>query len=417
MNLIQAFKMAWKSICGKKGRSALTILGIFIGIAAVMTIVSVLEGMKEFTRQQYAAMGSNRITVYIGSNMYDEEGNSLAPDYFPDLYDYCNGLGEYVDGVTPNGRANATVVYGTKSSANMQYDWDEEGNIIGDMPPDLLYVSDQYSACSNLTVAKGRDLAYLDMKNYNQVCVMGAQAAKTFFGSADPVGKELQVNGNPFLVVGVYGSRLSEESAASSNIDNFIALPYTTRRVLGGEAPSQFTVKAKDGVELNAIIPQIGGFLKGLLAGKGSYDVSSENQWQDYQNESLTQLSIILGGIAAISLLVGGIGIMNIMLVTVTERTREIGIRRAIGAQRANIVAQFLIEAAMLCGMGGLVGIAVGTLGSVILSTALVQITVFPPLWVTAAALALSLALGVLFGSYPAMKASRLQPVEALRAE
>ena len=409
--------MAWKSICGKKGRSALTILGIFIGIAAVMTIVSVLEGMKEFTRQQYAAMGSNRITVYIGSNMYDEEGNSLAPDYFPDLYDYCNGLREYVDGVTPNGRANATVVYGTKSSANMDYSWDDEGNIIGDMPPDLFYVSDQYSACSNLTVAKGRDLAYLDMKNYNQVCVMGAQAAKTFFGSADPVGKELQVNGNPFLVVGVYGSRLSEESAASSNIDNFIAFPYTTRRVLGGEAPSQFTVKAKDGVELNAIIPQIGGFLKGLLAGKGSYDVSSENQWQDYQNESLTQLSIILGGIAAISLLVGGIGIMNIMLVTVTERTREIGIRRAIGAQRANIVAQFLIEAAMLCGMGGLVGIAVGTLGSVILSTALVQITVFPPLWVTAAALALSLALGVLFGSYPAMKASRLQPVEALRAE
>ena len=128
-------------------------------------------------------------------------------------------------------------------------------------------------------------------------------------------------------------------------------------------------------------------------------------------------LSIQLGGIAAISLIVGGIGIMNIMLVTVTERTREIGIRRAIGAQRANIVAQFLIEAAMLCGMGGLVGIAVGTLGSVILSTALVQITVFPPLWVTAAALALSLALGVLFGSYPAMKASRLQPVEALRAE
>nr|WP_325302440.1 ABC transporter permease [uncultured Dysosmobacter sp.] len=417
MNLIQAFKMAWKSIWGKKGRSALTILGIFIGIAAVMTIVSVLEGMKEFTRQQYAAMGSNRISVNIWSNSYDEEGNSLAPDYFPDLYDYCNGLREYVDGVTPNGRANATVVYGTKSSANMEYSWDDEGNIVGDMPPELNYVSDQYSACSNLTVARGRDLAYLDMKNYNQVCVMGAQAAKTFFGSANPVGKELQVNGNPFLVVGVYASRLSEESAASSNIDNFIAFPYTTRRVLGGEAPSQFTVKVKEGVELDAVIPQIGGFLKGLVGGSGSYDVSSENQWQDYQNESLTQMGIILGGIAAISLLVGGIGIMNIMLVTVTERTREIGIRRAIGAQRANIVAQFLIEAAMLCGLGGLVGIAVGTLGSVILSTVLVQITVFPPLWVTAAAFALSLALGILFGGYPAMKASRLQPVEALRAE
>ena len=417
MNLIQAFKMAWKSICGKKGRSALTILGIFIGIAAVMTIVSVLEGMKEFTRQQYAAMGSNRITVYIGSNMYDEEGNSLAPDYFPDLYDYCNGLGEYVDGVTPNGRANATVVYGTKSSANMDYSWDDEGNIIGDMPPDLFYVSDQYSACSNLTVAKGRDLAYLDMKNYNQVCVMGAQAAKTFFGSADPVGKELQVNGNLFLVVGVYGSRLSEESAASSNIDNFIAFPYTTRRVLGGEAPSQFTVKAKDGVELNAIIPQIGGFLKGLLGGNGSYDVSSENQWQDNQNESLTQLSIILGGIAAISLLVGGIGIMNIMLVTVTERTREIGIRRAIGAERSSIVTQFLIEAAMLCGIGGVIGIAIGTAGTRIAGKLLMKITIWPSLGITLCAFLLSVVLGILFGIYPAAKASKLQPVEALRAE
>ena len=120
MNIMQAFKMAWKSIWGKKGRSTLTILGIFIGIAAVMTIVSVLEGMKEFTRQQYAAMGSNRISVYIWSYSYDEEGNSLAPDYFPNLYNYCNGMRQYIDGVTPQGNVNATVSYGTKSTANME---------------------------------------------------------------------------------------------------------------------------------------------------------------------------------------------------------------------------------------------------------------------------------------------------------
>ena len=126
---------------------------------------------------------------------------------------------------------------------------------------------------------------------------------------------------------------------------------------------------------------------------------------------------LVLGGIAAISLLVGGIGIMNIMLVTVTERTREIGIRRAIGAQRSSIVAQFLVEAAMLCGIGGLVGILVGTGGSVLLSRALVQMTIFPSLKVTLGAFGLSVALGVVFGSYPAVKASKLQPVEALRAE
>ena len=414
---MQAVKMAWKSIWGKKGRSTLTILGIFIGIAAVMTIVSVMEGMKELTRQQYEAMGSNRITVHIWSYLYDEEGNSLAPDYFPKLYEYCNGLKDQVEGVTPEGYSNATVVYGTKSTANMGYEWDENGNMIGEAPPNLYYASDQYSVCNNLTVVKGRDLAYLDMTNYSQVCVMGAQAAKTFFGSGNPVGQELQVNGNPFLVVGVYGSRMSEESAMGSNLDNFIAFPYTARRILGGEAPSQFTVKAKSGVDLAELVPTLSGFVKGLVGSNGSYNVESANQYQDYQNEYLTQISVILGGIAAISLLVGGIGIMNIMLVTVTERTREIGIRRAIGAQRASIVAQFLIEAAMLCGIGGIVGILVGTAGSLILCTLLIQITVYPPTWVTAAAFALSVALGLLFGSYPAMKAAKLQPVEALRAD
>lgn len=415
---MQAFKMAWKSIWGKKGRSVLTILGIFIGIAAVMTIVSVMEGMKEFTRQQYAAMGSNRITVSIWSNIYDEKGNNLAPDYFPKLYEYCNGMKDKILGVTPEGNVNATVVYGTKSTANMSWNYDENGNLTGDTPPSLYYASDQYSICNNLTMAQGRDLAYLDIKNYSQVCVLGDQAAKIFFEGANPVGKEIQVNGNPFLVVGVYASRISKDStAANSTLDNFIAFPYTARRVLGGEAPSRFTVKARPDVDMNEVIPTLGGYLKGVVGSKGSYDVSSENQFQDYQNEYLTQISLILGGIAAISLLVGGIGIMNIMLVTVTERTREIGIRRAIGAQRSSIVAQFLIEASMLCGMGGLMGIAVGTACSVALSTILVKITVYPPLWVTAAAFGLSVALGLLFGSYPAAKASKLQPVEALRAE
>ena len=137
MNIRQAFKMAWKSIWGKKGRSILTILSIFIGIAAVMTIVSVLEGMKTYTREQYAAMGSNKVNVYIYSWMYDENGNNMGKDYFPDLYDYCNSLGEYIDGVTPVGWCNATVSYGTKSTNNMQYSWDEDGNIVGDRPPML----------------------------------------------------------------------------------------------------------------------------------------------------------------------------------------------------------------------------------------------------------------------------------------
>ena len=418
MNIRQSIKMAWRSIWGKKGRSALTILSIFIGIAAVMTIVSVMEGMKAYTREQNAAMGSNKINVYIYSWMYDENGNNLGKDYFPDLYDYCNSLSEYVDGVTPVGWCNATVSYGTKSSNNMEYQWDENGNIIGDRPPNLYYGSDQYSDCNNLTVVKGRDLAYLDMQNYNQVCVMGHQAAKTFFGTANPVGKELQVNGYGFEVVGVYGPRLTDENANRSQIDNLIVFPYTTRRVLGGELPSEYQVTVKESEMITEVISRIGGFLKGLVdTNSGGYDVSSNNQWQEYENEQMTLIGLVLGGIAAISLLVGGIGIMNIMLVTVTERTREIGIRRAIGAQKSSIVTQFLVEAGMLCGIGGIVGVAVGTCGSIVLGKLMFQMTIYPPLWVTAAALSLSVVLGLVFGSYPAAKAAKLQPVEALRAD
>ena len=418
MNLQQAVKMAWKSIWGKKGRSALTILGIFIGIAAVMTIVSVMEGMKLKTMEQFEAMGSNRITVSIYSWMYDEEGNDISRDYFPDLYDYCNGLKEYVLGVTPTGRCDATVSYGTKSTANMQYQWDEMGNLTGDVPPSLYYGSDQYAACNNLTIARGRDLALLDIEKYNQVCVLGAQAAKTFFGSADPVGKELSVNGNKFLVAGVYTARLSDESADQSWLDNFIVFPYTARRLLGGDKPTEFLVKARSSEAMTEAISRLSGFLKGLVdQNTGGYNVYSESQWQEQSNEYLSMIGLVLGGIAAISLAVGGIGIMNIMLVTVTERTREIGIRRAIGAQRSSIVAQFLIEAAMLCGIGGIIGILFGTAGSVVLSNLLMQMTIFPPVKVTVGAFALSVALGIIFGSYPAVKASKLQPVEALRAE
>ena len=416
MNILQAFKMAWKSIAGKKGRSALTILSIFIGIAAVMTIVSVMEGMKEEMMKQLNAMGSNRLTVYMYSWMYDADGNNISPDYFPDLYDYCQSMKETVVGVTPNRQANATVVYGTKNSANMETKYDEQWNLISG-PPTIYFGSDQYSACSNLTLAKGRDLAYLDMQNYNQVCVIGAEAAKIFFGTVNPVGKEVKINGNKFTVVGVYAPRGEEGENRINQMDNIFVIPYTMTRLLGGSV-DQYTVKVRSSEDMTEATSRLGGFLKGLIPqGTGGYDVYNEGQWQQYQNETMNTISMVLGGIAAISLLVGGIGIMNIMLVTVTERTREIGIRRAIGAQRASIVTQFLIEAGMLCGMGGVVGIAVGTVGSVVVSRLMYQMTVYPPVWVGLAAFALSVALGVLFGSYPAIKASKLQPVEALRAE
>ena len=231
-----------------------------------------------------------------------------------------------------------------------------------------------------------------------------------FMGTPDIAATCLKrILADGFEVVGVYGARVEPDTPSAYQTDNFMILPYTATRLLGDTAPTEFLVKAKDDASMKTAITEIGGYLSGVVdQSMGGYQVQKEGYWQDYQNQQLTMISLLL---------VGGIGIMNIMLVTVTERTREIGIRRSLGAQRSSIVAQFLIESGMLCGMGGIVGIIFGTIGSLALGKILFQMTIFPATWVTLAAFGLSVALGVLFGSYPAAKASKLQPVEALRAD
>lgn len=411
-------KMAFRSILGNKGRSILTMLGIIIGIASVMTIVSTINGMNQQTLRQIEAMGTNRITVQAGR--YDGQ------DVFQNLYSYCLQLSDIVDGVTPNGNFSATVVYGAKSSDamnnNMQNMWsgnsDGSTSTVTEMPPNLYFGSDQYAVCNNFQIAKGRDLSPLDIQDYKQVCVLGAQAAQNFFNYADPVGQTMTVSGLPFTVIGVYEEKDPDSQWSQ---DNVIIFPYTDSRILSpGNTFSEFTVKAKSADAAVEATSRINGYLTGLLGQnqeKGWYYVQSENQWQQQSSDYANMLSLVLGGIAAISLLVGGIGIMNIMLVTVTERTREIGIRRAIGAQRSSIVTQFLIEAAMLCGIGGVIGIGIGTMGTRVAGKLLVHMDIWPSVSITLAAFGLSVVLGILFGIYPAAKASKLQPVEALRAE
>ena len=416
MNIRQAIKMAFRSIMGNKGRSILTMLGIIIGIASVMTIVSTVNGMNQQSLKQFEAMGSNRIDVQV--SLYNGQ------NAFEALYDYCNSLGsDLVLGVTPDAYFSANVVYGSKSSQAMEKNqenmWNSDGgaNTQVALPPELRFGSDQYSVCNNFKIATGRDLSKIDIRNYNQVCVLGARAAQNFFNYADPVGQVMQVNGIPFTVVGVYGEK-DPDSAWS--MDNIIVFPYTASRILSpGMEMSQFVVKAASNKAAVEATSRISGFLTGLTNnGQSGWGYAqSNNQWQQSQNEYTTMLSMVLGGIAAISLLVGGIGIMNIMLVTVTERTREIGIRRAIGAERSSIVTQFLIEAAMICGMGGIIGIAIGTVGTRIAGKLLIKIDIWPSIGITLGAFLLSVALGILFGIYPAAKASKLQPVEALRAE
>ena len=419
MKIGQALKMALRSILGNKGRSVLTMLGIIIGIASVMMIVSTINGMNEQSLAQFEAMGTNRVEV----SCYLYNGQ----DAFDALYTYCNSLGsDLVLGITPTGYCSPTVVYGSKSTEsmrkneeNMWNNWTGNESDMGDiaLPPSQYYGSDQYAICNNFELASGRDISVMDIRHYNQVCVMGAKAARNFFNYADPVGQTIQVDGNSFTVIGVYKEK---DPNSLWSADNMIVYPYSVSRLLSpGNQMNDFVVKAASGEATNEVISRLSGYLNGLTNnGQNGWGYAySNNQYQESMNEQAAMMSLVLGGIAAISLLVGGIGIMNIMLVTVTERTREIGIRRAIGARRSSIVTQFLIEAGMLCGMGGIIGIGIGTVGTRVAGKLLVDMEIWPSFSITAGAFVLSVLLGILFGIYPAAKASRLQPVEALRAD
>ena len=419
MKIGQALKMALRSILGNKARSVLTMLGIIIGIASVMMIVSTINGMNQKNLEYYEAMGTNRVEV----SCYLYNGQ----DAFDSLYTYCNSLGsDLVLGITPTGYCSPTVVYGSKSTEsmrkneeNMRNNWTGDESDMQDvaLPPSQYYGSDQYAICNNFELASGRDISVLDIRNYNQVCVMGARAAENFFNYADPVGQTIQVDGNNFTVIGVYKAK-DPDSLWSS--DNIIVYPYSVSRLISpGNEMNDFVVKAASAEATTEVISRLSGYLNGLTNnGQNGWGYAySNNEWQQSANEQASMMSLVLGGIAAISLLVGGIGIMNIMLVTVTERTREIGVRRAIGARRSSIVTQFLIEAAMLCGMGGIIGILIGTVGTRIAGKLLVNMEIWPSAAITLGAFALSVFLGIIFGIYPAAKASRLQPVEALRAD
>lgn len=402
MNLTQAFKIAIKSIAAKKARSALTMLGVIIGLAAVIILVSYAEGQNQQMRAYYESLGNNVINIQASS--WDSKGISDK------LYDYCLELDEYMLGVTPVVQMyNQTVIkYGAKTLDNYNSNWEES--------PQVVMGNQAFSLCNNFTLSKGRDISYLDVENYNQVCVLGSKIATSLFNYVDPVGKSITINGVPFEVIGVYQEK---DPNNMTGMDRYIVLPYTMNRVLNSSTRMDtFVGKAKDASSTTKAITMLKGFLKGLIPeGSGYYDVRTPNQWQEEGNEQIKMQQRFLGGIAAISLAVGGIGIMNIMLVTVTERTREIGIRKAIGAERKSIIAQFLIEACMICGIGGLFGIAVGYIGTLIVGKASFDLILLPSPGITVGAFLISVALGIGFGLYPAIKASGLQPVDALRAE
>lgn len=404
--------MATKSIFSNVGRSILTMLGVIIGLAAVIILVSYAQGQNIAMQAYYDSMGTNTINV----SAYTWRSGT---DITQMLYDYCLGL-DGVAGVTPNGQVNVTISYESKTLSNS--DWNTMTTVyLG---------SDQYGKCNDFTIAKGRELSYLDCKRLNKVCVLGSATADELFSFADPIGKTITLNGTPFLVVGVYQSKSAGVNTGTGEDgqwikdeikrkDRMVLIPYTmTRYFNNNESISDYVVRAKTKDDIKDLMANLRSYLSTIISeDSGWSDVSAPSDWQDSQNEATAMQQRFLGGIAAISLLVGGIGIMNIMLVTVTERTREIGIRKAIGAERRSIIIQFLIEAAMICGIGGIFGIIVGYIGTLIVCKLSFDAIMFPSVGITFGAAAISIILGIIFGMYPAIKASGLQPVVALRAE
>ena len=418
MNLWQAFKMAFKSISMKKTRSFLTMLGIIIGVASVVIMVSVVQGQNRQTMEMFEKLGDNKITVQAYG--YYDTNNETSQK----LYDYCLTMSDLVEGITPDVEINetATVQYGAKTIRindwnNGNYDWQTAMHIkLG---------SDQYGVCNNYTLAGGREMSYLDVEKTNAVCVLGAGAKEALFDFTDPVGEYITINGQPFKVVGYYEA---VDLEGWNELDNIIVLPYTFNRSMNNNYNiDSYVVKAKSAQATVEAMTKLDAFLNGLFPmnadgnrDNGSFYVNSNNSSAEQVQSQSNMQSLVLGAIAGISLLVGGIGIMNIMLVTVTERTREIGIRKAIGAERKSIIAQFLIEAAMICSIGGLIGIAIGYVGTMVAGKLLLSTTtdvLLPSPIITLGAFLFTVALGVIFGMYPAVKASGLQPVVALRAE
>lgn len=393
---MNSLRMALDSITEKKGRSFLTMLGIIIGVTAVLVLVAMVTGYNSDMTAYYEKMGVNKVTVEL--SWYD---TSRAFDMVTPLCEYGNGeLSDMVEGVTPDLSTRLPVQYdGAAVDSTAVY--------LG---------SDQYAACSNYILESGRDILPQDIENRSMVCVLGSYVADTLFPYTDPIGKTVAIGGYPFLVVGTY---YQKDGGAEDSMDHMAAVPYTVNRaLLRSDRVDSITVKVNSTKNVDTVMFRLELWLAEQIDGAvGEYSLADGNSAMAESNDEMTSLSVVLGGIASIALLVGGIGIMNIMLVTVTERTREIGIKKSIGAPRWEIIGQFLLEAGILSSLGGLVGIALGFVLSLILGKAMYGLIVLPGLGISLGAFAFSLVIGVVFGIYPAVKASNLQPVDALRAD
>ena len=408
MELWQSLKIALRALRVNKMRSFLTMLGIIIGIAAVIAMVAIGTGAEKMISDQISSMGSNLILVIPGSTTSGGlragagGAQTLTYDDAKAVRNECPS----VQTVAPTVRSSGQVVFGNQN-------W---STIIMGCTPEMLEVREW-------SLAAGRNFTSSDIDGATKNCILGQTVADNLFGAADPLGKIIRIKKVPFVVVGLLARK--GQSPQGSDQDDVIFVPLRTaqRKLLGSQFPNSIgamMVKAKSSSDLAKAEEEVTALLdqRHRIGPSRDRDFTVRNLTEilAVSEQASKVMSLLLGAVASISLIVGGIGIMNIMLVSVTERTREIGIRMAIGAKQRDILLQFLTEAVLLTTFGGLIGMALGVGGATLVAKLLGWPTLVS-LEAIVIAFVFSAAVGIFFGFYPARKAAALNPIEALRYE
>ncbi|HKS22319.1 MAG TPA: ABC transporter permease [Thermoanaerobaculia bacterium] len=400
-------KIALRAIGANKMRSILTTLGVMIGVAAVIAVVSLVQGMQYKLSEDLQSVGTNYIEVFPDAG----EGRGL-PQKLPEL---TIEDAEAVQKATPTIK-DFTPLFMT----NVETKRAETHHAV-----QLMGVSAAYQDVFNHWVDRGRFFSVLDAESKKRVCVIGETVAEKLELGADPVGKSIQINDNGFTVVGVMEKK---GGSFGQDRDDVVFIPFTTAESIWGPENMKRLILAfqmRNGSDLDQVEEQTTEILRTRHHLKkdqrNDFRVLAQEEILKMISKALTTTSVVMGAVVGIALLVGGIGIMNIMLVSVTERTREIGVRKAIGARRADVMLQFLIEAVVLSGLGGGIGVAGGYLLANVARLLLKRLLELPPvhtpLWAIAIAFGFCAVLGIIFGIYPAAKASKLDPIDALRYE
>jgi putative ABC transport system permease protein len=405
-DFLEIVDMAFRTLNGNKLRSSLTMIGIIIGNASVIAIVSLGQGAQKYVNKEFEALGTNAVFVIPGVDRSGPQSGATQANtlVLEDAEAIAREVPSIVS-VAPEKSDRLRVTQGTQET---------QVSITG--------TTENYPKVNGVVLAQGRFFGALDVQANNRVAVLGSAVSKTLFGTQDPLGKKIRLRNLSFRVIGVLKAR---GASLGQNRDELVLIPLTilANELAGKSEISRspkidfISVSASDDRDSSAAQYQITNLLRlrhNILRGENDFTVSSQKDLMQSANNITNILILVLGATAGISLLVGGIGIMNIMLVSVTERTQEIGLRKAIGAKRADILIQFTIEAVVLSTVGGLLGIGLGV-GTTLLVSAVSPLGVVISPVAIAVAVGVSGAIGVIFGVMPARRAAQLDPIVALR--